>query len=89
MKPTQNAMPFDRLSWPIFRHMKHSKVMSTERKFGVACKNAQCSDYIVLGIYSVPAQPGSDLHNWTGPWKLTCPSCGSVYDYGQADLVSP
>ena len=64
--------------------------MSTEEKFGVECKNPRCDDYIVLGLYILPPELRRDLRNylWTGPWRLTCPCCGHVDDYDQADLVS-
>jgi hypothetical protein len=62
--------------------------MSTEIKFGVECKNPQCGEHIVLGMYTIPLDTRGDLRNfvWTGPWKLTCPACGAAYFYNELDL---
>jgi len=62
--------------------------MSIEKKFGVECKNPQCGECIVLGMYMKPPQSTRDFVNFVmvGHWKLTCRSCGDVYDYDQADL---
>jgi len=62
--------------------------VSTEKKFGVECKNPQCRDSIVLGIYMAPPQSSSDFVNFVvaGHWKLICPSCGDAHDYNQGDL---
>ena len=60
----------------------------TELKFGVKCKNPECGDQVVLGRYSIPTDPNSDLRRfvWTGPWKLVCPTCGGTDSYNESDL---
>jgi hypothetical protein len=62
--------------------------MSEEMKFGVACKNPQCSDWIFLGTHMTTPQPTQDFVGLlvVGHWQLTCPSCGEANDYDQNDL---
>lgn len=70
-------------------HPSEVPEMSNERKFGVECKNPECGDWIVLGMHDL-TRPESrrDLLTYiqSGPWKLTCPTCGDAEDYDHFDL---
>jgi hypothetical protein len=62
--------------------------MTIQRDYGVACKNPECKNGIVLGEYVTRRRSKGDpipLIRFTAR-QLTCPKCDKTYPYDHRDL---
>jgi len=62
--------------------------MTIQRDYGVACKNPECNNGIVLGEYMTRRRSKGDPITFIRftPRKLTCPKCRKTYQYDHSDL---
>jgi hypothetical protein len=63
--------------------------MAEERRYGVECKNKQCSGPIIFGRYLVSQDSpgGAAAPAALTPGRLRCSACGSEFDYTSEDML--